>query len=205
MIRRMRADEAGSAMITALLATTMMLALGLAMLAIVDTQADQSAQERTHDRAFNFGESVLTSEAFVLGRNWPEQAPAGGTLRCYPDAAGIGDPGFGAPLGDAGSTDAVKRLVRNLNESYDPARDGAYTGASWKVNVCDDSDPDGGGPLAIQRCGTTRSSPTPTGTRTTTAQAIRRVTAGCGCGPRRLWATRPAFSPVSWPSAPLRP
>jgi len=149
MIRRMRADEAGSAMITALLATTMMLALGLAMLAIVDTQADQSAQERTHDRAFNFGESVLTSEAFVLGRNWPEQAPASGTLRCYPDGAGIGDPGFGAPLGDAGSTDAVKRLVRNLNESYDPARDGAYTGASWKVNVCDDSDPDGGGPLAI--------------------------------------------------------
>ena len=47
MIRRLRDDEAGSALITALLVTVVMLALGFALLSIVDTQASESATERT--------------------------------------------------------------------------------------------------------------------------------------------------------------
>ncbi len=142
MIRRLKSGEDGSAMITALLATIMLLALGMALLSIVDTQADQSAQERTRDRAFNVSETVLNSEAFVLGRNWPTTAPAGDPT-C--SAAGAG---FDDPIGiAAGSTPASERLRRNLTESYNPATDPAYAGATWQVNICDDDDPDGSGPL----------------------------------------------------------
>ncbi|MCW3011945.1 MAG: hypothetical protein JWO90_2349, partial [Solirubrobacterales bacterium] len=69
-----RDGERGSTLITALLAALVMLALGLALLSIVDVQAKQSGVERTRDRAFNLSESVLTSHAFVLGRNWPASA-----------------------------------------------------------------------------------------------------------------------------------
>ena len=72
-------DESGAALITALLCTMVMLALGLALLAIVDTQASESTAERTRDRGFNLSESVLNSEAFVLGRNWPDARPSPAT------------------------------------------------------------------------------------------------------------------------------
>ncbi|MDP2710538.1 MAG: hypothetical protein Q8O56_04910 [Solirubrobacteraceae bacterium] len=132
LIKRARVDERGSALITALLATAMMLALGLALLSIVDTQAKESASERTRDRAFNLSESVLTSQAFVLGRNWPASIPPGDPA-CNAAAAGFGDI-VGA---DTTPSAATARLRPNLNASY---TDAAYEGATWQVNVCDDID-----------------------------------------------------------------
>jgi len=121
-------DESGSALVTALLATVLMLALGLALLSIVDTQASESANERTRDRGFNLSESVLNSQAFVLGRNWPT---TGATTACSTAANG-----FGSTVGAGVSAiAAVEKLRQNINASY---TDGAYAGASWQVNVCDD-------------------------------------------------------------------
>jgi len=138
---RLRADERGSALITALLCTMIMLALGMALLAIVDTQASESGNERTRDRGFNLSESVLNSQAFVLGRNWPA-APAGalnGAAACSASASGFGTAvGGGVPtVGTTAAKAAVERLRPNINASY---TDSAYTGASWQVNVCDDFD-----------------------------------------------------------------
>jgi Tfp pilus assembly protein PilX len=134
MTRRMR-EERGSAMITALIATILMLGLGLALLAIVDTQADQSAQERTRDRGFNLAESVLTSEAFVLGRSWPATAPVAPAANpdCGADGAGFDD----TIRQSTGTTAATVRLRNNLDASY---TDAAYDGAKWQVNICDDVD-----------------------------------------------------------------
>ena len=130
MIRRLRKDESGAALITALLCTMVMLALGLALLAIVDTQARGSSDEQTRDRGFNLAESVLNSEAFVLGRNWPD-GPPGSNPACT--AAG-----FGGMIGDTVSlTAAAERLRENLNASH---TDAAYTNASWQVNICDDDE-----------------------------------------------------------------
>ena len=130
LIRRLRTNESGAALVTALLCTMVMLALGLALLAIVDTQANESADERTRDHGFNLAESVLNSEAFVLGRNWPDGAPAANPA-CNASAAG-----FGAVIGAGTSANAaVERLRPNLNASY---TDAAYANASWQVNVCDD-------------------------------------------------------------------
>lgn len=131
MIRRLRHDDTGSALITALMAVVIMLGLGLALLSSVDLQASQSTNDRTRDRAFNLAESVLNSEAFVLGRNWPTTAPTPN------NACGAGGMGFGDSLGSAAATSdtRITKLRSNLNSSY---TDTAYTGATWQVNVCDD-------------------------------------------------------------------
>ena len=129
---RLRADD-GSALITALLACVVMLALGFALLSIVDTQARESGNERIRDRAFNLSESVLTSEAFVLGRNWPSSAPPSNPA-CNASGAGFTDT-IGATTPASAAT---ARLRPNLNASHRPA-DG-YAGATWQVNICDDVD-----------------------------------------------------------------
>ncbi len=132
-------DDSGAAMITALLSALVMLALGLALLAIVDAQAKQSTTERTRDRGFNLSESVLTSEAFVLGRNWPASAvlSGAGTLtaplerNCSDAAAAVT-----ATLGTTAAAGSAGALLQpNLNATY---TDTAYAGAAWQVNVCDD-------------------------------------------------------------------
>jgi len=130
-------DETGAALITALLATMIMLGLGLALLAIVDTQASESASERTRDRAFNLSESVLNNEAFVLGRNWPSTQPTPNN-GCFSIDHGFGDT-LGATTDAVGASAAAiaatNRLRNNLNPSY---TDAAYDGATWQVNTCDD-------------------------------------------------------------------
>jgi len=128
LTKRVRQDERGAALITALLCTMVMLALGLALLAVVDTQAGESSNERTRDRAFNLSESVLTSEAFVLGRNWPTPIVGG-----YPACSAAE---FGAAIDDsAAAAAAAERLRPNLNASY---TDDAYSAAPWRARVCDD-------------------------------------------------------------------
>ncbi|MEJ7826151.1 MAG: hypothetical protein WKF48_12015 [Solirubrobacteraceae bacterium] len=138
---RLRTDESGAALITALMCTLIMLALGMALLSIVDTQASESASERTRDRGFNLSESVLNSQAFVLGRNWPANPATAlsGAAGCSLPASGFGTMvGGGIPtVGTPAAIAAVERLRPNINASY---TDAAYAGASWQINVCDDFD-----------------------------------------------------------------
>jgi hypothetical protein len=130
LMRSLHGDASGSALVTALLASAVMLILGMSLLAIVDSQASQSVDERKRDRSFNLSESVLNSEAFVLGRTWPDVAPAGNPV-C--SAAGAG---FTDTIGsNAATSNAVQRLRPNLNASY---RGVEYGGATWQVNLCDD-------------------------------------------------------------------
>lgn len=127
-MRDMRRDERGSALITALLAAMVMLAMGIALLAIVDTQAKQSGLERMRDRGFNLAETVLNEEAFVIGRSWPTS----GVSSC--GAAGAG---FSDTIGSSATPSTQTALLRsNIDASY---TDSAYSGATWQVNVCDDS------------------------------------------------------------------
>ncbi len=145
MRRPLPTGDTGSALMTALLSTLVMLALGLALLAIVDTQASQSATERTRDRGFNFSESVLTSEAFVLGRNWPAaKATSGSGTMTAPVEMACSNPvsAIAATLGTAPPTgSAAARLQPNLEATYSGT---AYAGATWQVNLCDDT---GGSPV----------------------------------------------------------
>lgn len=154
LIDRTRA-ESGSVLITAILATVVMLGLGFALLGLNDVQAQQSGVERTRDRAFNVAESALSSESFALGRTWPTTAalaPSGtgaapaagpcstGVGAAAPAAPGAPGTGFGATVGPAAPTgpagSATARLQPNLSTSYNGTE---YTGASWRVNVCDNT------------------------------------------------------------------
>ena len=89
------------ALTTALLATTIMLGLGLALLSVVDIQASQSSTRRTRDRAFNLSESDLNTHPFFLRHNratavppTPRRPPGTGptdhpgSARTGPDARG---------------------------------------------------------------------------------------------------------------------
>ena len=131
-------SQAGSAMVTALMVMLVVLPLGLALLAIVDTQAKDSGRERARDRAFNLADGALSSAAFSFSRyNWPSSAAHGAEQhraqrsgrrlrerRSQRDAR---------RRDGRGSTTA--KLQPNLNASFD---DSAYTGATWQINVCDD-------------------------------------------------------------------
>ncbi len=151
MLRRLRlrrrrlAGEQGSVVVIAVFVMAIMIPLGLALLAIVDNQTRESGVERARDRAFNLADSALNSAAFSLGRGgWPAAA---GSAPSNSGAAGssmdCGLASFGATLGAPTNTgSATARLQPNLNASYD---DGAYTGATWQINVCD-NDTAGPGP-----------------------------------------------------------
>ena len=129
--------EEGSIVTTAVLVMAIMIPIGLALLAIVDTQARESGNERTRDRAFNLADSALQSAAFSFGRGaWPAAA---GSAPSNSGATGTsmtcGLASYGATLGaatNAGS--ATAKLQPNLNATY---ADSAYSGAAWQINVCD--------------------------------------------------------------------
>jgi Tfp pilus assembly protein PilX len=63
--------EEGWVVVTAVIVMSLMMGIGLATYATVDTQQAQSRVERERDSSFNLGESALYAEAFVLGRDWP--------------------------------------------------------------------------------------------------------------------------------------
>jgi hypothetical protein len=126
-------SESGSALVTTMLVVVVMLALGIALLSLNDVQAKQSGVERTRDRAFNLAESVLTSEGYSLGRAWPVTgllSPIGAAGTCT--STGVGALISAVPA--AGS--AVARIQGNLTASYSGSE---YAGATWQVNVCDDT------------------------------------------------------------------
>jgi Tfp pilus assembly protein PilX len=69
--------EHGSALVTALLLTMIMLTVGLAGLAQVDVQQEQSGVERVRETTFNLGEGVLNAQIFALSQNWRPLRAAG--------------------------------------------------------------------------------------------------------------------------------
>lgn len=73
-------SQRGNALVVAVMVMGLMMTLGLAAYAYVDTQASQAAKERQRESAFNHDDGVLTAQAFVLSRFWPAAA-----INSYPD------------------------------------------------------------------------------------------------------------------------
>jgi Tfp pilus assembly protein PilX len=80
------ADEEGWVMATAIMLLAVMLALGLATFALVDSQQTLSRVERQKETAFNLAEGALNAEIFALSSHWPGQgtAVAGSGLSAWP-------------------------------------------------------------------------------------------------------------------------
>lgn len=79
-MRARLAAERGSALVIAVVVTSLMLTLGLAAYAYVDGQSQAAAQERHRESAFNQTDALLSAQGFVLSRYWPASVTA-----AYPD------------------------------------------------------------------------------------------------------------------------
>lgn len=139
MSRRL-SHEDGSVLLVSVIATFAMLLLGLALLATVDVQAQESGNEKTRDQAFNVSEAVLNNEAFVLGRVWPGSAMTAPTTLAATEFCGASTAYFGSTIGTAPVAGTPAAAVQtNVNQAY---TDAVYASAPWRVTICDDT---GGG------------------------------------------------------------
>lgn len=119
-------SDGGWVLVPAIALIAIMLALGLALLAIVDTQTTASADERADNISFNTAEGVARSASLALGASdlWQSEAArtrAGNDAFCGTSQQTY-DSGAGNPYGAA---------LRNvLDQSY------GTSGGTWRVNVC---------------------------------------------------------------------
>ena len=123
MIGSVRSEEGGWAAVTAIVLTSIMLVMGLALLATVDTQGNQTRVQRNAESSFNLAEAALNAEAFLISRSWPNTPPAATSCSTV---ASIN--------GNLASDSLIQDIVADSfrQDEYAP-------GASWKVNVCDDT------------------------------------------------------------------
>jgi hypothetical protein len=70
---RVRQEEGGWALVTAIILMSVMLATGLAFSSVVDTQQGASREQRERETAFNLAESALSAQLFSFARpaGWP--------------------------------------------------------------------------------------------------------------------------------------
>jgi hypothetical protein len=68
---KLQKDERGWALLVAMVVMALLLGLGLATLALVDTQQSQSRQQRIRESSFNLAEGMLYSSSQILARRWP--------------------------------------------------------------------------------------------------------------------------------------
>jgi hypothetical protein len=79
MMNRLRSSD-GYAIATAMIVMSIMLTVGIASYAFVDTETESSRRERVHESRLNLTEGVIAAEIFQMSRSWPstaaEQFPA---------------------------------------------------------------------------------------------------------------------------------
>ena len=84
----------GYAIASAMILMTIMMMLGLAAMALVDTETKSSGRERTHETRLNLTEGVIAAEIFHLSRTWPAEASQAFPETC---TAGTTDPKCPSP------------------------------------------------------------------------------------------------------------
>jgi Tfp pilus assembly protein PilX len=83
MSSRLRNDD-GYVLVTAIVVMFVMLGIGLAAFNYVGAEQRSSAHERERESRLNLAEGVLASEAYLLGRNWPNRADKAFPPQCTP-------------------------------------------------------------------------------------------------------------------------
>jgi hypothetical protein len=131
-MKRLRDDERGMVIVTAVMLLLIMVSIGLAVLSQVDTQTSQSRVERERESAFNLAEAALSAQTFVLGRRGTGTATIQHPTSCSTSASSD----FYCP--------ADAQLMRSYNGSGQVDFDTATT---WRTWVRDDADPSTGAPV----------------------------------------------------------
>lgn len=126
-MKRLR-EEGGTVLITAIIAVTLMTALGLAAMSQVDTQTSQSRVERERESAFNLAEAALSAQTFVLGRLGTGTAASPYPSQCNTTTS--------AQYYCPSSTQLMQSYNINAQVDFDGT-------ATWKTWVRDDATPTG--------------------------------------------------------------
>ena len=114
--------ERGSAIILAIALMTMMLAVGLAAYSFVDTQQENSMQERHRESSFNLAEAVLNEQSFTLSRRWAGSSTA-----------------YAATVPTCTNTSATAIQCPDVSQLAGSYNSPDYaTGATWKTTIYDD-------------------------------------------------------------------
>ena len=79
-MRRLRNDEEGSVLVIAIVLMAVMLTVGLASFASVDSGQQRALEQRQRETSLNLAEAVLYSQGFALAQAWPGNAVAGATM-----------------------------------------------------------------------------------------------------------------------------
>ena len=130
---RANTSESGWVLIVAIVVMSLLLGLGLATLALTDTQQKQGRQQRVREDSFNLAEGMLYSTSQLLARHWPSQS-----VQAFPDCT-------------QGSTAVLlctdPTTVSSATGSSTPLFGGADYSASgtvkWTVQVRDNGDSSG--------------------------------------------------------------
>ena len=122
MTRNLRAER-GSSIVLAMALMTMMLAVGLAAYSFVDTQQENSMQERHRESSFNLAEAVLNEQSFTLSRRWAGAATSYATT--VPTCTNASAPVIQCP-------DTTQLLSAYNSPDY-------AKGATWKTSIYDDA------------------------------------------------------------------
>jgi hypothetical protein len=80
MSRGRGAGEDGSAIVVAIALLAVMLVIGLASYAGVQTAGQRALDQRERETGLNLAEAVLYSQGFVLAQNWPGNATSGAAM-----------------------------------------------------------------------------------------------------------------------------
>jgi hypothetical protein len=119
MIKRLRSEQGGWAMVTTMILLGVMTAGGLATASVMDTQTQQSGIERRRETAFNLAEAGLNGQVFALARDWPGMGMAANPYpTCSPASTNTRCP--------------AASLLENLIGSQD-----LVNGAGWQTLVRD--------------------------------------------------------------------
>ena len=134
-MKRLRDDERGMVIVTAVMLLLIMVAIALAVLSQVDTQTTQSRKERERESAFNLAEAALSAQTFVLGRRG-----TGTPVQPYPtDCSTASSSHFYCP--------ASAQLMRSYSGANGSGQVDFDNATTWKTWVRDDANPSTGAPV----------------------------------------------------------
>lgn len=74
-------DEQGFVLVTAIILLSVMLGLGIALVALANDQQTASAREQASEAAFNLAEAALNAQTLQLSREWPGRGTSEPTLQ----------------------------------------------------------------------------------------------------------------------------
>jgi Tfp pilus assembly protein PilX len=104
-------DEAGNALVVALVVMSLLLGLGLALLKQVDSEQLEGGRQRARESSFQVAEGALNAQVYQLSTRWPDSAAP------YPTACDQGT----MSQQDCPSTNAMVSTFQNVDQAKSTA------------------------------------------------------------------------------------